>query len=481
MTSAARTPGTTPLIAATFLMASASIAIFPLLPDLQAELGLSTGILGLVTAAGFLAAVVAQVAVAPLADRGHERSLLVAGLLTSAAALVAAAFAWDAASLVLARSLEGFAFGTFVPAARAITARRSPHGPAEALGRLSAAEFAGVALGPLAAALLASAFSTDVALLTFAVLSVVTVPVALRAADARVTLVTTAGHGAGEPRMGFDLLRRKPMQVALLLTIALIVPVGAYDTLWARYMVDNGATTLLVGASLTVFAIPYILFASRAGRLADRLGPVRGAVAGMLLTSAVIVAYGFLRNPWTITGVGMIESTGQALAGPAAQASVANAVPRDRVAAAQGLAGAVGTAAAGIVAALAAPIYGLGGQELLFSVTAALVLALLAAAVLRNRSSQETSTSDTSVGRSSAGQWPQPATTTLAVSTPSTAIGAAPAGVTSGSSAPVIDNHGTDSRPPVSAPPARPDGWRGTSSNGASAVDAAPIGASASR
>ncbi len=185
--------------------------------------------------------------------------------------------------------------------------------------------------------------------------------------------------------MGLDLVRERPMLVALLLTVALIVPVGAYDTLWARYLTDNGGTTLLVGASLTVFAIPYIVLASRAGRLADRLGAVKGAVLGMLVTTAVIFAYAMLRSPGVITAVGLVESTGQALAGPAAQASVAQAVPRRRVAAAQGLAGAVGTGAAGLVAAVAAPVYAWGGQELLFGATGVVVLALLGAAVLRAR------------------------------------------------------------------------------------------------
>ena len=392
---AARPTGTTPLILATFLMASASIAVFPLLPELQEELGLSTASLGLITAAGFLAAVVAQVVIAPLADRGHERRLLVGGLLVSAAALVTTALAWDAPSLVAARSLEGLAYGTFVPAARAMTARGAGSRIAEHLGRLSAAEFAGVAVGPLGAAVLASWISVDVALLTFAALSLATVPLialvrpSIERAPAGVpSAASDALPGPmrrSEPRIGLDLVRQRPMQVALLLTVALIVPVGAYDTLWARYLTDNGGTTLLVGASLTVFAIPYIVLARRAGRLADRLGAVKGAVLGMLVTTAVIFAYALLRSPGIITAVGLAESTGQALAGPAAQASVAQAVPRRRVAAAQGLAGAVGTAAAGLVAAVAAPVYAWGGQELLFGATGVLVLSLLGAAVLRAR------------------------------------------------------------------------------------------------
>ncbi len=390
---AARPTGTTPLIFATFLMASGSIAVFPLLPDLQEELGLSTASLGFITAASFLAAVVAQVAIAPLADRGHERRLLVAGLLMSAAALASTALAWDATSLVVARSVEGLAFGTFVPAARGMTARGAGSRIAEHLGRLSAAEFAGVAVGPLGAAALASWISVDVALVTFAVLSLATVPLValVRPSVEPVGAASTSAESLpgpmrrSEPRIALDLVRERPMQVALLLTVALMVPVGAYDTLWARYLTDNGGTTLLVGASLTVFAIPYIVLARRAGRLADRLGAVKAAVLGMCVTTAVIFAYALLRSPAIITAVGLAESTGQALAGPAAQASVAQAVPRRRAAAAQGLAGAVGTAAGGLVAAVAAPVYAWGGQELLFGATGVVVLVLLAAAVVRAR------------------------------------------------------------------------------------------------
>ena len=62
-------------------MACASIAVFVLLPELQAELGLSTASLGPVAGASFLAAFLAQLLLAPLADKGGERLLLVGALI----------------------------------------------------------------------------------------------------------------------------------------------------------------------------------------------------------------------------------------------------------------------------------------------------------------------------------------------------------------------------------------------------------------
>jgi MFS family permease len=377
------------LLAASFLMACASIAVFVLLPDLQAELGLSTASLGPIAAASFLAGFGAQLLLAPLADRGWEQRLLVGSLLTAAGSLIGTALATNATTLVAMRGLEGLALGAFIPATRAIVSRTAGAQIGERLGRLSAAEFAGIAIGPLVAAGIAAIWSADAALITLALVALATVPVVNRIAS---TIVQTRpdaprspARRADTPRSGLDLLASRKVWAALLLTVAVTIPVGAYDTLWARFLTDHGASTLVIGASLTVFAVPYVLLAGRAGRLSDRMGPLPAAAIGLVVMSVVIVGYGLLTNVSIIIAIGLVESTGQALAAPAAQAAASRSVPIARAGTVQGLAGAIGTLAAGLVALVAAPVYAGIGQTGLFVGTAALVLGALGLSALLSR------------------------------------------------------------------------------------------------
>ena len=63
------------------LLSSGSFVIFPLIPALQSTLGVSTAEIGYLAAAGFGAALIAELLVAPAADRGHARLMAVAGVL----------------------------------------------------------------------------------------------------------------------------------------------------------------------------------------------------------------------------------------------------------------------------------------------------------------------------------------------------------------------------------------------------------------
>lgn len=375
------------LLLAVLAMAGANLAVFPLMAEIQQENGLSTAALGPIAGAAFLTAVLAQLLLAPFADRGHERHLLVGGLVATAMSLAAMAAASSTAGLVAARALEGLAFGAFMPTARALVSRGAGLRIGERLGQLSAAELAGVAVGPLVSAWLSSVTSADASLLGFAALALCALPLVARLPIPTVTPVTVdeTAPRSRTPVLALDLLRSRAVVAAVLLSTALTVPIGAYDTLWSRFMTDIGASTVLIGLSLTVFALPYVVLAGHAGKVADRLGTLPAALGGMAVTTAMMISYGFVGNPWIVTGLGLVESTGQAFASPASQAAMAHATGPERAGAGQGLAAAVGTFAAGLTAMAAAPVYQAGGPSLLFCSTAAFVAVLLVTAAWRGR------------------------------------------------------------------------------------------------
>ncbi|WP_448811536.1 MFS transporter [Agromyces bauzanensis] len=380
------------VVTATVLMSSGAMVLFPLLPALQAQLGISTADIGFVAAAGFAASLAAELIVAPFADRGRARLMGVAGVVLMAVALAGSALATESWHLVAGRAVGGFGFGVFMAAASALLVRSDPIRAGESLGRLGAAELAGVSLGPLASGL-AIAVAAPGPILAWSAVAVLlgVVPVALAFRE-RVTVASAVRRptaasadtavSAPPPRVSFGLLRSPRVVGILLLYGAVMVPTGAYDGIWPRFMTDIGASEQLTALSYTLFAVPYALLAGWAGRLADRRGGVSAFMRGAVVLVPIVALYGIIGNPWVATGVGFVESSGQALAFIGAAAAMAQAVPVARAGASQGLMRAFGLLAATIAAALSGIAYEVGGPLALFGGTAITVVLLIAAGLV---------------------------------------------------------------------------------------------------
>lgn len=399
------------VVTAMVLLSSASFVIFPLIPALQGSLGVTTAEIGYLAAAGFASALVAELLVAPAADRGHARLMAVIGVLLVAASLGLSALAVEGWQLIAGRAVGGFGFGIFVIAASALIVRYDHRRSGELLGRLGAAELAGIAVGPLASGLALSIADPSAILAVAAVvvlLALVPVLVGFREAAASTFRAddphpTTGGiaagvigfdgtdaertlrFGASAPRTSLDLLRNPRIIGIVLLYAAVMVPTGSYDGIWPRFMADIGAGPLLTAASYALFAVPYVLVAGWAGRLADRRGGVSAYARGLLILLPIVTLYGFVGNPFIATGMGFVESTGQALAFIGAAAAMAHAVDPARAGSAQGLLRGIGLAAATIAAGVSGLAYEAGGSTLLFVGTAVAVAVIAAIGLLLAR------------------------------------------------------------------------------------------------
>lgn len=399
------------VVTAMVLLSSASFVIFPLIPALQNSLGVTTAEIGYLAAAGFASALVAELLVAPAADRGHARLMAVIGVLMVAASLGLSAVSVEGWQLIAGRAVGGFGFGIFVIAASALIVRHDHARSGELLGRLGAAELAGIAVGPLASGLALSIADPGAILAVAAVIVLVAlVPVLLGFREAATTAFraddphpATGGIAAGvlgfdgtdadrtlrfgssAPRTSLDLLRSPRIVGIVLLYAAVMVPTGAYDGVWPRFMADIGAGPVLTAASYALFAVPYVLVAGWAGRLADRRGGVSAYWRGMLILLPIVTFYGFVGNPFIATGMGFVESTGQALAFIGAAAAMAHAVDPARAGSAQGLLRGIGLAAATIAAGVSGLAYEAGGALLLFGGTAIAVAVIAAVGLLLAR------------------------------------------------------------------------------------------------
>ena len=143
--------------------------LFTLLDDMRDEYGIGESALGAVIGIGFVAGFVAQVTIAPLADRGHARTLVIIGTLLNVVGLLVMAASTIGRPAARRTFVTGVAAGMAVPAIRRIVIIADPVNLGHNLGRLLAADVAGFAAGPALSAVLVGPFGIPAPFIVIAV------------------------------------------------------------------------------------------------------------------------------------------------------------------------------------------------------------------------------------------------------------------------------------------------------------------------
>ena len=104
----------------TAVLASGYGVMFTVLDDFRDEYGIGEGALGAIIGVGFFTGFIAQILIAPLADRGHARQLVFGGMLLNVAGLLMMAVSTTFLPLVTGRFVMGIGIGMAVPAMRRI-------------------------------------------------------------------------------------------------------------------------------------------------------------------------------------------------------------------------------------------------------------------------------------------------------------------------------------------------------------------------
>lgn len=350
--------------------------IFTLLAELQRKGGFDDFGLGLVAFAFFGMALVVQLTLARLADDGAGRSMLVAGVAAGIASLVWFAFADSLTQMVLARALGGLGLGLFSPAAQAAVCAGHGVDAGKRLGVLTSAQTGGLILGPLvAAAAFQFTHSLSFPFLLFACLVGCSIPFLAVAPLAEPA--PTAGAGRPSP---WRLLRRARVRRAVLVVVALQAPVGMYEVVWAPLMDDLGASTLLIGLSLALYGIPFLIAAPIGGALGDRHGAERVSMLGGMAAVCVIAVMGIAPAVSALLVLGTLEAVCNATAIPNSFAAVSRAANVSEQATGQGLAGGLSLLCISVMTLLSGAVYDAYGQRGAFWFAAGLTAAILAAA-----------------------------------------------------------------------------------------------------
>ncbi len=269
------------------LLASGYGVLFTMLDEFRDEYGIGETALGALIGLGFLSAFVAQILIAPQADRGHARRLVFIGVAMNVVGLLLMAASGSFAPLMLGRLISGLGIGVAVPATRRIVILADPQDMGENLGRLLAADVAGFAAGPVVSAVLVGTFGIAAPFLAVATATTLVL----------VLVVGVQVDEAEEPParlLALDLLRIRPFAGAVMMGAAVFLMIGAFDALWSIVLDDLDTSEWIANLGISLFALPLVILAPGGGRLAQRIGPFRVATVGLLLAAGYMTLYGLV-------------------------------------------------------------------------------------------------------------------------------------------------------------------------------------------
>ncbi|MGE4651542.1 MAG: MFS transporter [Myxococcota bacterium] len=361
---AALAPSLVPLYVIAAVLDAGFGSIFAVLAEIKNQFGLETFWIGVIGGAGFVSSFAAQISLARYADRGHARLLIRLGLAVAVLSMLVLGFADSLSDFVFGRFLFGLSEGMVLPAARRIAIAANPARAGESLGRLMSFQVSGFLVGPLVGSVLfnlwggvegvrATFFFT-----LFAVLACAPLVARMRVEEAS----EDAARQRGVIR---ELLRERSMWGMLVAAAGYYGAFGIYEAIWAVFLDDLGASQVFIGVTLTIFAVPMMVLAPAAGRLAERHGPMRVALLAILVTIPSVALYGAFENLWLLTSLMVVQAVGDAVVMPASQLAISK-YSGDHQAAGQGLLSAVGLAVAAIVAIASGAVYENSGAGVLF-------------------------------------------------------------------------------------------------------------------
>ena len=132
--------------------------MFTMLDDWRDKFGIHETGLGIIIAAGFFTSFVAQLTIAPYADKGHARRLMTWGVAGNVVGAIVMAYGSSMTGFICGRVLMGIGAGIAIPAIKRIVIVSDPENMGTNLGRGVAIEVGGFALGPIISALTVGTF-----------------------------------------------------------------------------------------------------------------------------------------------------------------------------------------------------------------------------------------------------------------------------------------------------------------------------------
>ncbi len=347
--------------------------MFTVLADFREKYGISETTLGFIVSVGFFTSFFSMLLLAPYADRGHAKRLVIAGGVLTAIGSVGMGFSSTTLTLFASRVLLGVGAGMLGPAVRRLVMLADPENIGHSLGLLLSVDVGGFALGPVLSALTVDRFGLKVPFVIIAIAACIALPFVIR-----FHVTDTANTSDTSSRLALDLFKIRPVAGAIVIGTALYFMIGTFDALWSFVMRDLNAPKWMARAGITVFALPLIVLGPLGGKLVQRLGAFRLGAGGLLFGSLCMFAYGILPAAWMMLFVGVFHAVNDGLTVTGTSVAVGQYAPLERTAAAQGLLGAVGTLGGGFAALTAGWSYDHFGRTATYSASMVMMMLFIA-------------------------------------------------------------------------------------------------------
>lgn len=369
------------LLAGQLIMFVGIAAVFPVAPLYVQGHGGGTVAVALFVAGPLISNALVQVPAGRLADRVGRRPVLVGSRVAyGVLALVLFADAGPLWLLAVVRMLQGACAGAYVPALlAALTDLSGPGNRASRFAQMQACEMVGLLIGPAvggAAALwrASAVFGVSGLAVFLGLIPMTRVPE---------TRARPSEHGP-EPR--YRWWRERGVVVPAAGLCAVGVMFSMYDVVWPQYLFARGNDALVIGLSISLFAVPILLLARSGGRLSDRVDRRRLVPVAMCCVAACATSYPFMRALPLILTVGTLEATAFVVVEPSLFAIIGDNAPERERGRAMGAGGLAAFGGSAIGAAGLGSLYGVGEGLPFWSGAATLVLvAALCAALLPAR------------------------------------------------------------------------------------------------
>ena len=347
-------------------------ALFTIVDDYNTEYGISESPVGIIISVGFLSGFLSQMLIAPIADRGHARHLVIIGVFVNAAGLVMMAIGTSLIPILIGRFVSGIGVGAANPAIRRIVILADPNNLGSNLGRLLSADVFGFAMGPVISAVLVGPFGIGAPFYVIAAASLVLLPFV-----ARVPVDETAADARPAKRLALDLLKIRPFAGATILAGTTFIMIGGFDALWALVHDELETPEWIANLGITLFALPLIVLGPIGGRIAQTFGPFRLAAVGLVLGAGFMFGYGLMPTGIAIFVLSLFHALNDGFTIASTGVAAGMVVPEERQAGAQGMLGASQAVMAGVMAFVTGYIYEWFGRTAAYSLVAGVMVVLV--------------------------------------------------------------------------------------------------------
>jgi MFS transporter, DHA1 family, multidrug resistance protein len=342
------------LLVGQLIMFTGVAAVFPIAPLYVAHRGGNSVAVAIFIAGPLVANTLVQVPAGRLCDRWGRKPFLVGPRLVYA--FLAFFLFFNIGTLPVLtglRILMGACAGAYVPALRAaLTDLSDPQQRAQRFSQLQAYEMVGLLVGPLIGG--AAALWQDSAVFGVTGLAMfIGIGPMLRVPETRAAPGTGVVH---KERFRWWRLRGIVVPIAALFAVGTIW--SMYDVVWPQYLAARGNSPLIIGLSVSLFALPILLLARAGGRLADRVDRRKLVTAGMLVVALCATTYPFLRILAVILVIGAIEAVATVILEPSLFAVIGDSTPETLRGRAMGIGGLYQFSGMAFGAAVLGSLYG---------------------------------------------------------------------------------------------------------------------------